>query len=150
MPMAIKPIASPAAPQARHLMLASRLKALLREEHAALEDDNVAAVVRLTAAKEQVLGELIGAFGDAGDDSSAPHRQETRRNPVLLAAMREAASANAINAQFVASRLAYARARFAGLMQAGYMARAALDSAGLYKADGFTGGARHYGAYGSA
>jgi len=132
-------------------MLASRLKALLREEHAALEDDNVAAVVRLTAAKEQVLGELIGALGDAaGLDRGAPQRQETRRSPLLLAAMREAATANAINAQFVATRLAYARARFAGLVQAGYMARAAVDSAGLYKADGFTGGARHYGAYGSA
>lgn len=128
-------------------MLASRLEDLLREEHAALVADDVAAVVGLTAAKQQVLGELISALGH---DRGMPRRQETRGNATLLAAVREAASANTINAQYVASRLAYVRARFAGLVQAGYMARAAVDSAGLYKADGFTGGARHYGAYGSA
>jgi len=148
--MAITPIAQPATMQARRQSLASRLNDLLRQEHAALADDDVAAVARVTEAKEQVLGELIGALAADVDDRRAPRRQEARRDPLLLAAVREAAAANAINAQFVATRLAYVRARFAGLVQAGYMARAAVDSAGLYKADGFTGGARNYGAYGSA
>ncbi len=148
--MAITPIAPPAKPQMRQQELAERLKELLREEHAALVADDVAAVARFTAAKEQLLGDLMGALGGRGDERDLQHHLAARRNPLLLGALREAAAANAINAQFVATRLAYVRARFAGLVQAGYMARAAVDSAGLYKADGFTGGARRFGAYGNA
>ena len=110
--------------------------------------DDVTAIVRLTAAKEQVLGDLQGALADPGDSRSSPSGPARLRDPILLGSLRDAAAANAINAQFVAARLAYGRARFAGLLHAGYMARAAVDSAGLYKADGFTGGIRHYGAYG--
>ena len=135
--------------QPRHRILASRLQELLRQEHAALVDDDTAAIVRLTAAKEQVLGDLIVALGDNAFERGLARDAANRHDPILVGALREAAAANAVNAQFVATRLAYGRARFAGLLHAGYMARAALDSAGLYKADGFTGGTRHYGAYGS-
>lgn len=148
--MAITTITPPTGPQARQRLLAERLQELLRQEHAALVDDDVAAVARLTAAKEQVLGDLSDALGGDRTERGVPRAQSARRDPILHQALREAAAANAINAQFVATRLAYVRARFAGLVQAGYMARAAVDSAGLYKADGFTGGTRHYGAYGRA
>lgn len=134
--------------QARQRGLAKRLQDLLREEHAALVDDDTAAIVRLAVAKERALGDLTGALAGDAESRGLTGAKARRHDPVLLGALREAAAANAVNAQFVGARLAYARARFAGLLHAGYMARAAVDSAGLYKADGFTGGTRPYGAYG--
>lgn len=141
---------SPANPKAqpRHRMLASRLQELLRQEHAALVDDDIAAIVRLTTAKEQALSDLRDALAGNANSSGSPRNSADRHDPILVGTLREAAAANAVNAQFVATRLAYGRARLAGLLHAGYVARAAVDSAGLYQADGFTGGARYYGAYG--
>lgn len=143
---------SPANPQAqpRQRMLACRLQELLRQEHAALVDDDIVAIVRLTTAKEQALSDLSGALAGNADGRGLPRNRADRHDPILLGTLREAAAANAVNAQFVATRLAYGRARLAGLLHAGYVAQAAVDRAGLYQADGFTGGARHYGAYGSA
>lgn len=131
-------------------MLANRLQELLQQEHAALVDDDIVAMIRLTTAKEQALNDLIDALAGNPDSRGLPRNSADRHDPILLGTLREAAAANAVNAQFVGTRLAYGRARLAGLLHAGYVARAAVDSAGLYKADGFTGGTRHYGAYGSA
>lgn len=143
---------NPANPQAqpRHRLLACRLQELLRQEHAALVDDDIVAIVGLTTAKEQALSDLSGALAGNAHGRGLPRNSADRHDPILVGTLREAAAANAVNAQFVATRLAYGRARLAGLLHAGYVARAAVDSAGLYQADGFTGGAGHYGAYGSA
>ena len=134
--------------QARQRGLANRLQDLLREEHAALMEDDSAAIVRLSIAKEQALSDLSSALGGDAASPGLKSIGSHLHDPVLLGTLRAAAAANVVNAQFVGARLAYARARFAGLLHAGYMARAAIDSAGLYKADGFTGGTRPYGAYG--
>ena len=126
-----------------------RLAAVLQDERLALEDGAADRVGALSLTKEKLLAELAAAVraGTAGGDrQGVPAALE----PGLAALLKQAAIANAVNSQFVATRLAYVRARFAGLMQAGYLARAAVAGGDLYKADGFTGGARHHGSYGHA
>lgn len=127
----------------------ARLAALLREERLALQDDAADRVGALALSKEKLMVELATALraetaGGARDGAPAAV------DPALAILLRQAAQANAVNSQFVATRLAYVRARFAGLMQAGYLARAAVAGGDLYKADGFTGGIRHHGSYGRA
>lgn len=113
----------------RHGALATRLLEVLREEHAALEADDVDALAVTCAAKEQTVQALRAVL------AATPSRDAR-----LAALMREAAAANTANAQFAAARLAYTRARLGGLTQAAQMARSAVQSGALYQADGFTGG----------
>ena len=129
--------------------LLGRLAAALQDERLALEDGAADRLGAFALTKEKLLAELAAALRAAtagGDRLGAP----AAIDPALATLFKQAAIANAVNCQFVATRLAYVRARFAGLTQAGYLARAAIAGGDLYKADGFTGGARHHGSYGHA
>ena len=126
-----------------------RLAAVLQEERFALEDGAAERVGALALTKEKLLLELAGALR-AGTAAGARHGVPASVDPALATLLRQAAIANRDNSQFVATRLAYVRARVAGLMQAGYLTRAAIAGGDLYKADGFTGGVRHHGSYGHA
>jgi hypothetical protein len=114
------------------LQMLARILELLREEHAALESGDGAAVMALATAKERAMVELRqaqAAFPDRGAQDAA-----------LVAAVVEAREANAANGRYAATRLAYVQSRLAGLLQAARGANAAADHTGLYGADGFTGG----------
>jgi uncharacterized membrane protein len=114
----------------RPARLAGELLDILREEYVALESGDVVALSQTTQAKDRALTALRQSVAQ----SPLP------RDAVLAALLREAAQANADNTQFAATRLAYTRARLGGLTQAAQLARAAVQSGALYRADGFTGG----------
>lgn len=116
----------------RHARVAGELLDLLREEYAALESGDVDALAQVTLAKDRALSALRTALAQA----------PLPRDAALAGMLREAAQANADNTQFASARLAYTRARLGGLTQAAQMARAAVQSEALYRADGFAGGRR--------
>ena len=125
----------------------ARVLELLREEHAALESRDTTALAALASAKERALHELRQAVGIV----SGRHAAMSASDPALVASVREAREANLSNGIHVSTLMAYSQSRLAGLMQAaGNAAGGAADSGGLYRADGFTGGARRFGAYGNA
>jgi hypothetical protein len=118
------------------LQMLARILELLREEHAALESGDGAAVMALATAKERAMVELRQA------QAAFPERGGIRgaQDAALVAAVVEAREANAANGRYAATRLAYVQSRLAGLLQAARGANAAADHTGLYGADGFTGG----------
>jgi hypothetical protein len=118
------------------LQLLARILELLREERAALESGDGAAVMALATAKERVMVELRQAHGAFNGRNGMRGTQDA----ALAAAVIEAREANAANGRYAAARLAYVQSRLAGLMQAARGANATADHTGLYRADGFTGG----------
>lgn len=142
---------SPAALQGNGAVqqMLGRLAAVLQEERLALDDGTADSIGALALSKEKLLADLATALR-AATTAGGRHRMPGAIDPALTTLLQQAAIANAVNREFVATRLAYVRARSAGLMQAGYLARAAVAGADLYKADGFTGGVRHHGFYGHA
>jgi flagellar biosynthesis/type III secretory pathway chaperone len=119
-----------------HLAL-GRILELLREEHAALESGDAAALSALASAKERALHDLrqvVGVVPGRNPGSAV-------RDPALLAAIRDARDANLSNGIHASTQLAYTQTRLAGLMQAaGRSPVGGMEPTGLYHADGFTGG----------
>lgn len=111
----------------------ARILDLLREEHAALENGDVQSVAALAAAKDRAIAELRQAVG-----AHAGHVGNQDR--ALAGMVREARDANLANGQHAAALLAYNRTRLNGLMVAAREAGTTAADAGLYRADGFTGG----------
>lgn len=114
-----------------------RILELLREEHAAIESGDLAALAALVSAKERALYDLRQAAG-AIPGRLAPG---AGRDPALLDAVRRAREANLANGIHASTQLSYAQTRLAGLMQAcGRTLDGDPAPGGLYQADGFTGG----------
>jgi hypothetical protein len=125
---------------ARTRRLGGRVLELLEEERLALERGDLDAVGDLTPVKERAVLELRAAFDQGPRSLGAGHDGEVARM------VRQIAAANAVNGQYVAVRLAYARARLGGLGHAVQMARASADASAMYCADGFSGGLKRAGA----
>jgi hypothetical protein len=141
--MAITPHPALRAPS-RERVLASRVLELLQAELAALESGDLDALGTVSQAKERAVGQLHAAVVE-------PSGLAALRDPEFALSLRQISSANAVNGQYLATRMAYTRARLGGLTHAVHMVRAAADASAMYQADGFTGGLRRApGLFGSA
>jgi len=119
------------------LQALGRILDLLREEHAALESGDVTALAALVSAKERALHDFRQSVG------AVPGRNVplSGRDPGLRAAIVRARDTNLVNGIHASTQLAYTQTRLTGLMQAaGRSLEGGAEPAGLYHADGFTGG----------